>query len=109
MDPARMLKESLTSRPELENSQDPQQSLWASSLNSLIGWQNERSPHPSGDVPTAVENVVFQPKSMVALSSRRGKRLRPLARIGPASIRLLLSLCKSKDRKEISRPIVGSA
>src|SRR6266404_321758 len=33
--------------------------------------------HPSGDVPTAVANVVFQPKSMVALSSRRGKRLQP--------------------------------
>jgi hypothetical protein len=27
MDPARMFKESLTSRPELENSQDPQQTL----------------------------------------------------------------------------------
>ena len=38
---------------------------------------NGRSPHPSGDVPRAVANVVFQPKSMSALSRRRGERLQP--------------------------------
>src|SRR5258708_10532107 len=47
---------------------DPQQSFWASRLNLLIGWQNGRSSHPSGDEPRAAAN---------ALSIRSGKRLLP--------------------------------
>jgi hypothetical protein len=46
---------------------------------------NGRSPHPSGDVPRAVANVVFQPKSMVALSSERGERLQPPRRFASRS------------------------
>jgi hypothetical protein len=38
---------------------------------------NGRLPHPSGDVLRAVAIFVFQPNSMVALSSRRGERLQP--------------------------------
>src|SRR5438876_5482905 len=44
----------------------------------LANWvASGRSPHPSGDVPRAAANVVFQPKSMAALSGRRGERLQP--------------------------------
>ena len=86
MDPARMFKESLTSRPELENSQGQEQTSRAQAPMSVLLLE--------ADIDRSVRKVCLGPEAEVVNTQRSAHRAKPSTPSNPECRNLRRTTCK---------------